>query len=75
MACVYKEYGGKIKMVQEQWLQLKMKILLDYTWKLIISVGNWTFGGGTFPGGAGMSKYMASGEGTPNPLYIYIGRN
>ena len=28
MACVYQEYGGKIKMVQKQWLQLKIKILL-----------------------------------------------
>ena len=30
MTCVYKEYEVKIKMVQEQWLQLKVKFLLDY---------------------------------------------
>ena len=39
MACVYKEYRGKTKMVQEQWLQLKVKILLNYSMKLFISVG------------------------------------
>ena len=36
--CVYKEYGGKIKMVQEEWLQLIMKIILGYNVK-IVSVG------------------------------------
>ena len=30
MTCVYKEYEGKINMVQERWLQPKMKLLLDY---------------------------------------------
>ena len=35
MTCAYKEYGGKIKMVQEQWLRLKMKILLDYNMKIV----------------------------------------
>ena len=35
MAYVYKEYGGKIKMVQEQWIQLKMKILLGYNKKIV----------------------------------------
>ena len=35
MACVYKEHGGKIKMVQEQWLQLKMKTLLGYNMKIV----------------------------------------
>ena len=30
MTCVYKEYELKIKMVQEHWLQLKMKFLLGY---------------------------------------------
>ena len=28
MTCVYKEYEVKIKVVQEQWLQLKMKVIL-----------------------------------------------
>ena len=31
MTCVYKEYKGKIKMVQGQWSQLKMKLLLGCT--------------------------------------------
>ena len=33
--CVRKEYEVKIKMVQEQWLQIKMKFLLGYTMKII----------------------------------------
>ena len=33
---VYKEYEVKIKMVQEQWLQLKMKFLLVYYIKIFI---------------------------------------
>ena len=36
MACVYKEYEVKIKMVQEQWLQLKMKFLLGYNMTIVI---------------------------------------
>ena len=36
MTCVYKEYEGKIKVVQEQWLQLKMKYLLGYNMKTVI---------------------------------------
>ena len=36
MTCVYKEYEDKMKMVQGQWLQLKMKFLLGYTIKIII---------------------------------------
>ena len=35
MACVYKEYRGKTKMVQEKQLQLKMKILLGYNMKIV----------------------------------------
>ena len=34
--CVYKEYKVKVKMVQEQWLQLKMKFLLVYYMKMFI---------------------------------------
>ena len=30
MTCEYKEYEGKIKMMQKQWLQLKVKFLLGY---------------------------------------------
>ena len=36
MTCVYKEYDIKIKMVQEQWLHLKMKFLLGYNMKIVI---------------------------------------
>ena len=28
MICVYKEYEVKVKMVQEQWLQIKVNFLL-----------------------------------------------
>ena len=56
-------------MVQEQWLQLKMKFLLGYNMK-IVSWEEWTSGGGswlwgTFLGGRGMSKFLFSGRGTP----------
>ena len=44
MNCVYKEYKIKAKMVQEQWLQLKMKFYWVITWKLLFSEG-WRFGG------------------------------
>ena len=43
MTCVCKEDEIKIKMVQHQRLQLKMKFLLGYNLKIIL-VG--TFGGG-----------------------------
>ena len=36
MACVWKEYVVKMKMVQEQLLQLKMKFLLGYNMKIAI---------------------------------------
>ena len=36
MTCVYKGYQVQIKMVQEQWLQLKMKLLLGYNMKIVI---------------------------------------
>ena len=36
MICVYKEYEVKIKMLEEQWLQLKMKFLLGYNMKIVI---------------------------------------
>ena len=53
MTCVYKEYEGKIKMVQEKWLQLKMKFLLGCNLKIVIYLGGmnlwweWKFGGGS----------------------------
>ena len=36
MTCVYKKYEVKIKMLQERWLQLKIKFLLDYNMKIVI---------------------------------------
>ena len=43
MTCMYKDYKFKIKMVQEQWLQLKMKSLWIVIWKLLSRVGERTF--------------------------------
>ena len=45
MTCVYKEYEVKIKMIQEEWLQLKMKFLLGYNMEIVIE-GKIAFGGG-----------------------------
>ena len=39
MTCVYKENEDKIKMVEEEWLQLKMQVLLDlldFNMKIVI---------------------------------------
>ena len=36
MTCVYKMYKVKMKVVQEQLLQLKMKFLLGYNVKIVI---------------------------------------
>ena len=36
MTCVYKYYKVKIKMVQEQRLQLKRKFLLSFNTKIVI---------------------------------------
>ena len=41
LTCVYKEHEIKTKMVQEQWLQLKMKFSLGYNMKIIIQRGGW----------------------------------
>ena len=50
ITCVYKEHEIKTKMVQEQWLQIKMKL----TWKMLFSareINLWweekKFGGGS----------------------------
>ena len=65
--CVCKECEGKIKMVQDQWLQLKMKFLfsrgMNLWWGIIKSWG-WVYWE-NFLGGRGMSKFLASGGGTP----------
>ena len=40
MACVFKEYEIKTKMVQEQWLQLKVTLYYRVTtWRLLFSGG------------------------------------
>ena len=39
VTCVSKEYEVKAKMVQEQWLQLKMTLLLGYNLKNFIQLG------------------------------------
>ena len=36
MSCMYKDYKFKKKMVQEQWLQLKMKSLWGFNMKIVI---------------------------------------
>ena len=41
MTCVYKEFQIKIKMVQEQLLQLKMKFLLGFNVDICYLVGGW----------------------------------
>ena len=40
MTCVHKEYEVKMKMVQEQWLQLKMRFLLSCNMKMAIYWGH-----------------------------------
>ena len=35
MTFVYKKYEIKTKMVQEQWLQLKIKFLMGYNMKIV----------------------------------------
>ena len=35
MTCMYKKYRVKLKMVQEQWLQLKMKLKFVYNIKVV----------------------------------------
>ena len=40
ITCVYKEYKVKFKMVQQHWLQLKMKFYWVITWKLLFSGEN-----------------------------------
>ena len=47
MTCVYKEYEIKIKMVQEQWLQLKNEVFVVFKHGNCFIVGReLTFGGG-----------------------------
>ena len=36
MFCVHKVYEGKLKVAQEQWLQLNMKFLYGYNTKIVI---------------------------------------
>ena len=46
MTCVYNNCEGKIKIVQEQWLQLEMKFLLGHNMKIVIYLGELAFAGG-----------------------------
>ena len=39
MTSVYNKYKGKIKVVQEQWLQLEMKFLFGHNMKIVIYWG------------------------------------
>ena len=39
MNCVNKKHEGKRKMLQEQWLQPKLKFLLGYNMKIVIYWG------------------------------------
>ena len=39
MTCVRKEYERKMKIVQKQWMQLKMKLVLAYNIKMVIQWG------------------------------------
>ena len=48
ISCVYKEYEGKTKMVQKQWLQLNTKFL--YNMKTVICWGDKYFVGGVYWG-------------------------
>ena len=79
MTCVFKENEVNMKMVQEQWLQLKIKFLLGYNMKIAIYWGEinlrWMgikiWGRGVywvalFQVGR-MSKFLASEGTTPSP--------
>ena len=64
------EYEVKIKMVQEQWLQLKMKFLLVYNMKFVIKWGEWTLGGvggGEVSWWGGWANVQLVGRVSPKP--------
>ena len=74
MLCISKDHEIKTKMVQEQWLQIKMTFIFFYWVELIFSgeqIKVWW-------GGAGMRKILARWGAPPfppvgeNPIYIYI---
>ena len=46
MICVYKEYEVKVKMVQEQWLQIKVNFLLLFNGGGGGRINLWFGGGG-----------------------------
>ena len=67
MAFVYKGYEANIKVVQEQWLQLKIKFLLSYNIKIVIDgplVGEDKYSVGNF---SLMSQILPSGGIPPLP--------
>ena len=50
-------------MVQDQWVQQKMKLLLSFNLKIFVQLGQWTFGGESLLG-----KFLASeGDFPPSP--------
>ena len=81
MSCVHKEYEVEIKMVMEQWLQLKVKFLLGYDMRIFIYWVELTFdlresnknlvgesAGGIFPGRVEWANFwLVSGGLPPSP--------
>ena len=65
MTSLCNKYKVKVKVVQEQWPQVKIKFSLGFSW------GELTFGGRKSTGEAfckcGMSKFSASGMDSPHP--------
>ena len=58
----------KWKMVQDQWLQQRMKFLIGYYLKIVIQWGQWTFGGAVCVGGGLLGGIFASeGDFLPSP--------
>ena len=49
-------------MVQDRWLQQKMKLLLGYNLKIVIQWVRWTFGGVSLRGGGGVWLVQGGGE-------------
>ena len=55
-----------MKMVQEQWLHLKIKFLLVYNMKIVIKRGGLTFGGGFFQVGEEWANFLLVKGGSPS---------
>ena len=59
--CVYKMFEVKMKIVQEQRQQLKMKFLLGYNMKVFIQKGDKKLMAGIFPGGREWTNFQLVG--------------